>query len=85
MNSTTNHLLLSIFNLTDRQWASTLERMIDDGHIKGISIKYGVDGCAVISLTLSRITTAGLENLQENSLMRKAANTAKGIREMLPL
>ena len=72
------------FGMTDKQWAQTLERMIDDGHIKGVSIRIGADGHAVISLSQPRITTKGLEYLEENSLMRKAANLAKGIREILP-
>ena len=72
------------FGLTDRQWASALERMADDGHIKGVSVRHGADGYAVISLHNPRITTKGLEYLEENSLMRKAAILAKGIREVLP-
>jgi hypothetical protein len=72
------------FNLTDRQWASTLERMADDGHIKGVSVRYGADGYAEVSLHNPRVTSKGLEYLEENSLMRKAARLAKGIREALP-
>jgi len=72
------------FGLTANQWASTLERMIDDNHIKGVSIRFGPDGHAAISLAKPRITTKGLEYLEENSLMRKAARLAKGIREILP-
>jgi len=72
------------FGLTDRQWASTLERIIDDGHVKGVSIRFGADGYAVISISNPRITTKGLEYLVENSLMRKAARLVKGIREVLP-
>ena len=72
------------FGLTGKQWASALERMIDDGHIKGVSIHFGVDDYAAISLSRPRITTKGLEYLEENSLMRKAARLAKGIREILP-
>lgn len=72
------------FGLTERQWELTLERMIDDGHIKGVSIRYGADDYAAVSLAHPRITTAGLEYLVENSLMKKAARLAKGIREILP-
>ena len=72
------------FKLTDRQWASTLERLIDDGHVKGVSVKYGADGYAAVSISNPRLTTKGLEYLEENSLMRKAAKLAKGIREILP-
>ena len=71
------------FGLTDRQFSSTLERMIDDGHVKGLSIKRGADGYVVISLMSPSITTAGLEYLSENSFMRKAAKAAKGIVEII--
>ena len=32
------------FGLTDRQWAMTLARLIDDGHVKGIGVRIGADG-----------------------------------------
>ena len=72
------------FKITERQWALTLERLIDDGHVKGVSIRCGADDYAVLTLTQPRITTKGLEYLEENYLMRKAARIAKGIREVLP-
>jgi hypothetical protein len=71
------------FGLTARQWALTLERMTDDGHIKGVCIRRGVDGYASVSLLQPRITSKGLEYLEENSLMRKAANLAEGIAEII--
>ena len=72
------------FGLTDRQWVSTLERMIDDSHVKGVSVRYGADDYAMLGISHPRITTKGLEYLEENSLMQKAAQFAKGIREILP-
>ena len=70
------------FNLTENQWASTLERMIDDRHIKGLSIKYSSDGYAEMSLSNPRITSAGLEYLETNPLMKNIAEQAKGVREI---
>ena len=72
------------FGLTDRQWASTLERLIDDRHVKGVAIRIGADGYAVVSISNPMITSKGLEHLAENTFMRKAAALAKGIREVLP-
>ena len=69
------------FGLTERQWSSTLIRMIDDGHVKGISVKSGADGYTMVSLPSPMITTKGLEYLSESALMRKAAGTVKGIEE----
>ena len=72
------------FDLTERQWVMTLVRMIDDGHVKGISVTIGADGHAMISMSIPMITSKGLEYLEENSFMRKAARLAKGIKEILP-
>ena len=41
------------FGITERQFSSTLARMIDDGHVKGIDIKVGVDGYAVVKFILA--------------------------------
>ena len=71
------------FGLTDMQWASTLERLIDDGYLKGISVRFGTDGYPAVGISRPRITSKGLEYLEENSLMRKTANLAKGIRGIL--
>jgi hypothetical protein len=70
------------FGVTDRQFALTLERMIDDGHVKGVSVKFGADGYPDVRVPDPRITRKGLEYLQENDLMRKAARLAKGIDEI---
>ena len=78
------HFTREYFDLTERQWAMTLVRMIDDGHVKGISIAFGADGHSMVSLSIPMITSKGLEHLEENSFMRKAARLAKGIREILP-
>jgi len=66
------------FGLTERQWAMTLIRLIDDGHIKGVNVRIGASGYADVSIINPMITTAGLEYLAENALMRKAARLAKG-------
>jgi hypothetical protein len=69
------------FGLTDRQWASTLERMTDDGYIKGVVVRFGADGYPAVSVPQPRITSKGLEYLQDNAAMRKASNAAKGVTE----
>jgi hypothetical protein len=68
------------FHLAEKQFALTLERMIDDGYIKGVSVKFGADGRPDYVLSAPRITSRGLEYLYENPLMREAARIAKGIR-----
>ena len=68
------------FGITERQFTSTLKRALDDGHIKGIILRTWGYGYAIENLSAPMITTAGLEYLEENSFMKKAARLAKGIR-----
>lgn len=57
------------------------EMLSKEGYVEGIYVKYGVQGDMVTSVSNPRITLKGIEYLSENSLMKKAANTAKGIIE----
>jgi len=51
------------FELNSRQWALVLERMIDEGIIKGVSVRWGA--CAEVSWVHPRITMKGLIYLAE--------------------
>jgi hypothetical protein len=61
-----------------------MEMLAHNGYVEGISVKRSLDGDIAISLSGPRITLKGLEYLQENSLMRKAAALAKGITDLIP-
>jgi len=67
------------------EWSRLMKMLVDDGYIDGI-IVVDVDNAPYPFVKLSNpvITKSGLEYLQENSLMKKAANLAKGVRGMLP-
>lgn len=58
----------------------TLETAMD---AEGVAMTRANDGYTAVSLSSPRITLRGLEYLEENSLMRKAAALAKGIAEVL--
>jgi hypothetical protein len=70
--------------LTDVYWERTLEVLAENGFVNGVSVNYAIDGRVSILLAGPRITLKGLEYLQENSLMKKAARTAQGIANMIP-
>ncbi len=53
-----------------------------EGYVEGIGVKYGAQNDVIVSVSNPRITLKGLEYLNENSLMKKAANIAKGIKEI---
>ena len=58
--------------VTERRWLALWEMLANS-----------TDGDCSISFCNPRITLRGLEYLQENSLMKKAAQLAKGIAEIL--
>lgn len=70
--------------LTEQRWLSIMEMLAGDRYITGIEIKRSAGGEVCISVSDIRITLKGLEYLQENSLMQKAANLARGIAEIIP-
>lgn len=57
-----------------------------DGYISGVhSIAYIGDAAPIVTIPpMPRITLKGLEYLQENTMMQKAARALKGIRDFLP-
>lgn len=61
-----------------------MQMLVNEGYITGIGVKRSADGEVSLSVSNVRITMKGLEYLQENSLMQKAANLAKGIAEIMP-
>jgi hypothetical protein len=69
--------------LSEQRWAAIMEMLSDEGYVNGVSVKRSIDGSAEISVSAPRITLKGLEYLQENSLMKKAANLAKGVAEII--
>lgn len=63
-----------------------LRMLYDDGYITDLDITeyVGSTGPTVSIPPVPRITIKGLQFMEENSLMKKAANLAKGIRSILP-
>ena len=75
----------SRLGVSEERWCRYIEMMLDVGYIKGVSIEIYIDGSLHVDAENMRITLKGLEYLQENSIMRKIYNTAKGIKEVTPL
>ena len=69
--------------VSNERWAKYIEMMYDVGYIKGVTIKRDICGDAVVDTTNMRITLKGLEYLQENSIMRRIYNVARGIAEII--
>ncbi len=69
--------------VTKQRWAAVMEMLATEGYITGLSIKRSTDGEICCSVSNPRITLKGLEYLQENSIMQKAANLAKGVADII--
>lgn len=69
--------------LSDQRWMALMEMLSKEGYIDGFSVQRTVDGSIFISSSTPRITLKGLEYLQENSLMKKAAELAKGVADII--
>ncbi len=74
-----------VFEISKERWSRILKMMIDTGLIGGIRC-IEADGSTVpiIKLYNPSITLKGLEYLEENSMMKKAAELVKGIKETIP-
>jgi len=70
--------------ITENRLLRLWEMLVKNGYVEGINIKYGAQGDTIVSVSRPKITMKGLEYLEENSLMQKAANLAKGIADVIP-
>ncbi|MCI6276268.1 MAG: YjcQ family protein [Clostridium sp.] len=66
------------------RWSKIMKMMIDNGYIEGVrNIEYDGATSPIIKMINPTITLLGLEYLEENSLMKKAADLAKGISNII--
>lgn len=71
--------------LTEARWNRIIAMLVAEGYVTGIEVWNSFDcGYPRVVLTRPEITIKGLEYLEENSFMKKAADMAKGIKEILP-
>lgn len=68
--------------VSKERWARYIEMMVDVGYIKGVCVKYNINGDTIVEPQDMRITLKGLEYLQENSIMAKIQKAAQGITEV---
>lgn len=69
--------------ISEQSWIAIMEMLAREKYIDGVTVKRSTDGNVTISIPHPRITLRGLEYLQENSAMQKAARLAKGIAEIV--
>lgn len=73
-----------VLKISENRWSKIMEMLCQNGFVQGVSVKYVGDGDVLVSVNSPRVTLKGLEYLNENSLMKRAHNAAKGIKDVLP-
>ena len=70
-------------SLTRKRWGIIMSMLLENGYVKGVGITRTL-GYETVKINNIQITLKGLEYLAENSMMKKAANVAKGIADIIP-
>lgn len=71
--------------LSKPKWCRIMAMLLKEGYISGGETWNAMDcGYPKAALTRPEITLKGLEYLESNTLMKRAANLAKGIKDSIP-
>ena len=70
--------------ISNGYWTNILESMAEDGLDKGVVMIPRLGGSPDLRVTNIKITSAGIEYLQENSMMQKAKDFLKELKEIVP-
>lgn len=71
--------------MSEARWSRIMSLLVSEGYVTGIETWSSMDcGYPRVCPIRPEITIRGLEYLEENSFMKKAANLAKGIKEITP-
>ena len=72
--------------VSEKQFVLTLQMLLEDGYIKGVSLKSTIQGPTIIcNIQNTYATSSGLQYLVENSMMTKAYKVSKEVRDWVPL
>lgn len=65
-------------------WVNVMESLFNEGYIIGFTFRTPIGGVRGVKICDLRITQKGIEFLQENSLMAKARDFLKTMKETIP-
>lgn len=69
--------------VSEAMWEAIMKMLVDNAYIEGVIAMEEMHGNFSIKLIRPRITLKGLEYLEDNSMMKKAAKAAKGIIDVI--
>ena len=71
-------------DISKLRWSRIVSMLKEQEYIQGIDVWYSLDqDYPRVKLARPEITLKGLEYLNENSMMKKVYNAAKGIKELI--
>lgn len=72
--------------VSNTMWANIMKMLVDNGYIGNVEVSVYIHSPIpyISNINIAKITLKGLEYLEENSMMKKCANVAKGLKETLP-
>jgi hypothetical protein len=73
-----------VLNIQAGYWFNIMRSLTEEGYIVGLVFPASIGSAASIKAIDPRITQKGIEFLQENSMMKKAADFLKTINETVP-
>ena len=70
--------------INEGYWTNVMESIYHEGYVTGISVVSRLGAAPGIKLVNLKITQKGIEYLQENSAMQKAADFLRTVKEIVP-
>lgn len=74
----------TLFQINESYWVYIVENMAQQGYIKGITITKAWGGCIIGDLQNCQITPEGIAYLCENSMLEKAKQFLKDVKDITP-
>lgn len=69
--------------VSEEEWLEVLQSLLDEGYIAGVIIRMDITGNQMVDIEKARITLKGAEYLRENGAMRKLAQAATNVIEIV--
>lgn len=79
-----NELMPERLNISPKYWLYIIENLQEQGYISGVYIGRLLEGMPSVRLDGVKITPAGIEYLQSNSMIEKAKSFLKTLKEITP-
>lgn len=73
----------AVLGVTKEFYDNVVEMIYNDGYISGIELKKYYNGYISYNLEDAKITTKGIDYINENTTMKKIYNTIKGIKDIV--